>query len=579
MKGAVNESSSPLRLRVLLVGAPPAEADHIRDLLDASAQEFELEPVETMAAAIQALLTAPPSCILLDMAGFPEDPLYARDELGTVSQEVPIVVLTDDDDEQPALAAVRAGAQDYLVKPELHPTLLCRVIKCAIERNLAQVELAHQAMHDPLTGLPNRALFMDRLGLALDRAPRGHTGVAVLFLDVDNFKDINDTLGHAAGDRVLVDLAARLTTMLRPMDTVARIGGDEFTFLIEDLNDEHEIVLIADRISRAANLPIVLERGPTAISVSIGIAMVSGQAIDPQTLLREADAAMYRSKQRGRGSYELFDESSRGRALERLSMETGLRRAVDRGELRVHYQPGVALRDGGAVASLEALVRWHHPDQGLIAPGEFIPLAEESGLMVPIGNFVLEHALAQLELWRRENPGLTISVNLSADQLADTTLPDTLAAALRAHPVDPQALCLEIQESVIVERPESLAVSLRRLKETGVRLAIDDFGMASSSLPSLKDLPIDTIKLHESLVRELGSDPREAPIVEAVVELGHALGCAVVAKGVETEVQAEALRATGCDGAQGFLFGRAVPEDEVRRLLPGADGAPVRARA
>jgi diguanylate cyclase (GGDEF)-like protein len=417
---------------------------------------------------------------------------------------------------------------------------------------------------------------MDRLGVALDRAHRAGTGVGVLFLDVDNFKEINDKLGHAAGDRVLIGLAERLRMMLRPMDTVARFGGDEFIFLIEDLSGAREVVLIADRISRAANLPVPLDRGRAAVSVSIGIAMVRGHAVAPETLIREADAAMYRSKQRGRGGYELFDERSRRRAYERLELESALRLALARSELRVHYQPGVALDGHAGVRSLEALVRWDHPERGLMSPSEFIPLAEETGLVIPIGRYVLEHGLAQLERWRRQLPGVTLSVNLSARQFEDLGLVAILTAALRATEVDPEALCLEIQESAIRDEPEAAAAAIQGLKATGVRLAIDDFGVASSPLASLKELPIDTIKLHGSLVSGLGSNPREAPILGAVVELGHALGCGVVAEGVETEEQANALRALGCDAAQGYLFGRPVPEEQVERLLIDAGGGQLR---
>jgi diguanylate cyclase (GGDEF)-like protein len=571
----VDDFSSPPALGVLLVGIDGAEGEHIADLLAQSSAKFALDRVGTVADAVESLVRATPSCILLELSAIPSEAIAAVDELAAAASSVPIVVLADDEDEGQALAAIRAGAQDYLVKSELASTRLCRAIKCAIERKLGEVGLMHQAMHDSLTGLPNRALFMDRLSLALERSQRIRTGVAVLFLDVDNFKEINDNLGHAAGDAVLTELAARLKTMLRPMDTVARLGGDEFTFLIEDLGDEREIVMIADRISRAANLPIALERGPTAISVSIGIAMVTGQSVTAETLIREADAAMYRSKHQGQGGYELFDERSRSRTLERMQLETALGRALERSELRVHYQPGVALGHRGEVSSLEALVRWEHPEHGLIAPSQFIPLAEETGLIVPIGRYVLEHALAHLELWRRQVPGVTVSVNLSPRQLADLELADMLADMLGEHPIEPAALCLEIQESTIGKDPESIAAALAELKATGVRLAIDDFGIAPSSLTRLKSLPIDTIKLHGSLVSEIDSDPRERPIVEAVVELGHALGCGVVAEGVETPAQAEALRAIGCDGAQGFLFAPPVPEELVERLLvnPGGAGA------
>ncbi len=570
---AVKDSQSPLEIAVLVLGTGPQTSEQIADMLDAGAPGgFSVACARELPEAVETLIETPADCILVDLEGFAGDPLAALDELSAAAPEVPILVMAPSADDELALAAVRGGAQDYLIKPELQPAPLCRAIRYAIERKRSEVRLAHQAMHDSLTGLANRALFMDRLRVAMDRAHRAGTGVAVLFLDVDNFKEINDTLGHDAGDRVLVGMAERLRTMLRPMDTVARFGGDEFTFLVEDLSDEREVVLIADRINRTANLPIPLEHGRASISVSIGIAIVSGQAVEPEAVIREADAAMYRAKQRGRGGYELFDERSRRRALQRLELETALRRAVDRSELCVHYQPTVALDGRPGVKNLEALVRWRHPEHGLMAPAEFIPVAEETGLMIPIGRYVLEHTLQRLSAWRRHAPDVTVSVNLSARQLDDLSLISTLLETLRASSIDPRALCLEIQEGAIGEDPDAAVVALQGLKATGVRLAIDDFGTAASSLTGLRQLPIDTIKLHKSLVSGLGSNPRETPIIGAVVELGHALGVTVVAEGVETEAQASELRAIGCDGAQGFLFGRPMPEDAVRRLLAQAAG-------
>ncbi len=305
---------------------------------------------------------------------------------------------------------------------DLNPSILRRSVLAAIERKRSESQLAHRALHDELTGLPNRALFLDRLGVALDRSRRTSASVAVLFLDVDNFKEVNDSLGHAAGDRVLASLAERLRAMLRPMDTVARFGGDEFTFLFEELASEREVVLIAERISRTTSAPIRLEDGEVTVTVSIGIAMVGDPNIPPETMIREADAAMYRAKELGRSRYELFDEASRTRAMERLELEAALRLAVERSELQVHYQPKVSLDAAPAVTGFEALVRWQHPDRGLLAPDQFLPLAEETGLMLPIGEFVLDQALRQLARWRALNPALTMSVNLSSRQLEDAGL-------------------------------------------------------------------------------------------------------------------------------------------------------------
>ena len=552
--------------RVLLVEDDPRAATLIREMLRTTWSEgLVFTHAELLADATQELLDHGATCVLLDLSLRDAGPVESVEYVRIASPDVPIVVLSSHSDEETALLAVKAGAQDFLVKSELHPALLRRAVKYAIERKRSEVQLAHQALHDPLTGLPNRALFLDRLGVALDRSRRTSTSVAVLFLDVDNFKEINDTHGHAAGDMLLTGLANRLRTTLRPMDTVARFGGDEFTFLFEDLASEREVVLIAERISRDAQLPIVVDDGESAITVSIGIAMVADPSIPPETVIREADAAMYRAKELGRSRYELFDESSRQRAMDRLELETALRHAVERGELRIHYQPIFAL-DGG-LSGFEALVRWQHPERGLLGPAEFIPLAEETGLVIPIGGYVLEHALAQLARWRAVKPEITISVNLSFRQLEDTGLVSMVAGALAGSGIDPGALCLEIDEASVTHNPEVADRVLKGLAALGVRVALDDYGSGSSSLSSLTRLPIDRLKIHHSFVSGLGADPGQAPILGAVIDLAHALGLAAVAKGVETDAQLAQLRALGCDAAQGYLLGAPVPEADTQAFL------------
>jgi EAL domain-containing protein (putative c-di-GMP-specific phosphodiesterase class I) len=332
-------------------------------------------------------------------------------------------------------------------------------------------------------------------------------------------------------------------------------------------------VLIADRISRAAGLPITVEGREAAVTVSIGIAIVGDPSIPPETVIREADAAMYRAKELGRSRYELFDEASRQRATERLELETALRHAVERSELRVHYQPKVSLTNGTDVVGFEALVRWEHPERGLILPSEFIPLAEETGLVLAIGEFVLVEALRQLGRWRIAKPDVTISVNLSFRQLEDTGLVSMLTGAIGSSRADPASLCLEITEAAVNHNPALAARMLQALKAVGVTIAIDDFGTGYSSLSSLKELPIDTLKIDHSFVNDLGTDPEESPIVGAVVDLAHALGLSVVAEGVETDVQLAQLRELGCDGAQGYLFGRAVPEEQAEALLVSQKGS------
>ena len=520
---------------------------------------------ERLEDASRELIEYGASCVLLS--------IHSTSDLGPLAYmhtsvpDIPIIVVADRADEALGVSAMRAGAQDYLIRTEINPDMLGRAISYAVERNRSEVRLAYQALHDPLTGLPNRALFLDRLAVALDRSQRTGSGLAVFFLDIDNFKTINDTLGHAAGDRLLEGMAERLRTMLRPMDTVARFGGDEFTFLFEELASEREALLIAERIKHTVGFPIRLDNDEVSITVSIGIAMARGPGVVAETVIREADAAMYRAKARGRARYELFDESLRQRGMERIEMEAALREAIDRSELRVHYQPKVSLNGASRLVGFEALVRWEHPERGLISPSEFMPLAEKTGLVVPIGEFVLEQALHELTRWRESKPDATLSVNLSARQLGDPGLASALARALDTSGNDPGAVCVEITENALMEDLDVARQMLHSLKATGVTLAIDDYGTGHTSLSSLKRMPVDAIKIHESFVGELGSDPEQASVVNAIVELAHALGFGTVAEGVETSVQLDQLRRAGCDGAQGFLFGRPTPADEADALL------------
>jgi diguanylate cyclase (GGDEF)-like protein len=556
-------------VRVLLLSADFRTARLIDDLLHATWSRTQLlVHAEWDAAAAQALVDHPSCCVLLDV------PAHSREEamellayLRLSAPDAPIVLLSDGDDEALALDALKSGAQDCLAKSELAPAPLRRALTHAIERKRSEAELAHQALHDQLTGLPNRALFLDRLGVALERARRSGTPLAVMFLDFDNFKQINDTRGHAVGDRLLAALGDRLSTLLRPMDTVARFGGDEFTFLFEDLTSEREVVLIADRICRAASPPIEIDGVELSVTVSVGIAMVGDPAVSPETVIREADAAMYRAKERGRSRYELFDEESRQRAVARIELERAIRQAVERGQLRVHYQPMVVLNSFRDVLWVDAQVHWQHPRRGLLGPAEFMPLAEAIGMATPIGRFALEHALVEFASWRESRPDMRLSLSLSSRQLRDPSLASVLSGAIRAAEVDPGTICLEVPEGAVGEDPGAVRATLRTLKATGVRLALRDFGSGAASFSRLRGLPIDAIKIHDSFVKALGKSDEDAPILGALVELGHALGLAVVADGVETAAQLEQLRELGCDGAQGDLIGPPVTGEQAQALL------------
>jgi diguanylate cyclase (GGDEF)-like protein len=423
----------------------------------------------------------------------------------------------------------------------------------AIERASERDRLAHQALHDPLTGLPNRTFFLDRLEMAL-AAP--DPKVAVLFCDVDRFKVVNDSLGHDAGDQLLVTLAGRLRAASRVGDIVARLGGDEFTVLCEGVDDVGEAATMAARLATAVAAPFQLDGVDDAVvTASIGIALAEAGA-DAKQILANADAAMYGAKQAGRNQVVLFDAQMRHETLERLHLESDLRRAVQRDELVLHYQPEVALRDG-TVHSWEALIRWQHPRRGLLLPHQFLPIAEQAGLLGPIGRWVLREACRQAARWRDASaPAPVVWVNVHAQQLLQPDLVEVIEAALGESGVAAELLCLEITESALMTDAEFALEQLNELRRIGIRLAIDDFGTGYSSLSYLRRFPVDFVKIDRTFVDGLGIDPEDSAIVAAIIAMARSLGHTVVAEGVETELQRSELLRLGCEMGQGFLFAR-----------------------
>jgi diguanylate cyclase (GGDEF)-like protein len=444
----------------------------------------------------------------------------------------------------------------------------------ASERSRSPEELAHEASHDALTGLPNRTVFLDRLEHALARARRSRRSLAVVFLDLDDFKLVNDTRGHDVGDLLLVALTPRLASALRPGDTIARFGGDEFVVLCEDLQGEADAIGITRRITEACSTPVRVGDYEHTVTVSAGIALVTDpNMVSPSGLLRDADAAMYRAKAQGKGRIEVFDEGMRARLIERIAIESSLRKALDRGELCVFYQPVMSLRHN-KIVSVEALLRWRHPHRGLLEPSTFIGVAESSGLIVQIGEWVLEEACRQAVRWRDSAaPGtdpIHVSVNLSAQQLIRSDIADSVARVLARTGLEPGLLDLEITEGMLLQDLDTCAHALRELKALGIRLVVDDFGTGYSSLSYLKRLTIDALKIDRSFVDGLSREDEDGSIVGAVLSMADALDIRVTAEGVETRAQLSQLRSHGCESVQGFLFARPAPAREITALIGAA---------
>jgi diguanylate cyclase (GGDEF)-like protein/PAS domain S-box-containing protein len=444
------------------------------------------------------------------------------------------------------------------------------------ERKLIEEQLIHDAFHDSLTALPNRALFMDRMEHVLCYSKRRKDYIcAVLFLDIDHFKLINDSFGHLFGDELLVSVARRIEKCTRSSDTVARLGGDEFTILLNDLKDGHEAIRFAERLRQDLRPPFQLNGREVFINVSIGIAVSKTGHERPEELLRDADTAMYRAKALGRARHEMFDKEMHTQVVKRLQLETDLRKAIERYEFTLYYQPIIHL-ETNKLEGFEALIRWNHPRLGLVSPMEFIPLAEETGLIVPIGSWVLREACSRMSTWHKEYPNpspLMISVNLSSRQLREPNLVSEIERVLNETELDVSTLKLEITESVIMENAESAADLLLKFRAMGIRLSIDDFGTGYSSLSYLRRLPVNTLKIDRSFVGNMSSEDENYEIVRAIISLAHTLGLTVIAEGPETITQVAQLRALGCDYAQGYYFGRPMSDSNAEALLRESNAA------
>ncbi len=440
------------------------------------------------------------------------------------------------------------------------------------ERKEAEQRIEFLAYHDVLTGLPNRLLLRDRVDQAMAQADRHHKHVALLFMDLDNFKQINDTLGHDTGDLLLKEVTQRLNQCIRDTDTVSRQGGDEFVILLRDLADGQAAVPVLDKLMEHMQRPFALDGNELTTSVSVGVAVYPEDGRTFDTLMKKADMAMYQAKENGRATYHFFNDAMSHRASEHLALRNGLRRALDHGELELHYQPQVELASG-RITGAEALLRWNAPGDGLIMPGRFIPVAEESGLIVPIGEWVIMEACRQASAWRQAGlPELCVAINLSAVQFRRGNVEQTVLRALETTGLPPHCLELELTESIMIQNVEQVLATVRRLKLLGVKLSIDDFGTGYSSLSYLKRFEVDKLKIDQSFVRDLATDPDDAAIVRAIVQMARSLNLKTIAEGVETEDMRHMLRVFQCDEAQGYLFARPMTADMFTRFLSERPG-------
>lgn len=431
----------------------------------------------------------------------------------------------------------------------------------------SEQKLQHLAQHDPLTGLPNRLLFIEQLQHAIERARRHNYIVGVMFLDLDRFKNINDSLGHSAGDNLLQAVAKRLLSCAREEDTVARLGGDEFMIILEEISSAEHTAIVAQRILNEFKRPFEILGHEFYAGTSIGISTFPSDGNDAQTLIKNADTAMYRAKELGRSNYHFYSPELTAGAQHRLTLETALRHALERKEFQLHYQPQFSM-DSNTIIAVEALIRWSRPGHGMVSPAEIIPLAEETGLIIPIGEWVLQTACAQAKAWSRQGTGeLRVAVNVSPKQLLNSDIVLSVRKALDQTGLDPHLLELELTEDSFMAATEDILQAMNELKEIGVILSVDDFGTGYSSLNYLKRLPIDKLKIDQSFVRDIPEDTDDMAIARAVIALGHSLNLTVIAEGVETAQQLQFLQAEGCDEFQGYLCSKPLPVEELTLFI------------
>ena len=556
------------KVHVLLIESNAADATAIQGLLaEARGAEVEVTHVESVAAASKVTRTGGFDVVVADLFVLDARGLQALQELTAVDDDIPLVAMTRDADDSVVKEMLNRGTRDYFIKGVSDGSLILKTIQYAIERKQAERHLAYVSHYDKLTGLANRELFRDRLEQAMFRADRSSKMVALLFLDLDRFKSVNDSMGHLVGDELLIKVANRLTDCVRKVDTIARLGGDEFTVIIEDAENEVDASRVCDKMLAALTEPIYVGDREIYVTTSIGVTFYPKDATDVTGLLRNADTAMYRAKEDGRNKFKTFTTDMNTALEERLQLEAALRHAVEQDELFLCYQPTLSLQTG-QVTGVEALLRWNHSELGEIKPQKFIPLAEETGLIVPIGKWVLERVCRDLRRWHALGyDELSVAVNLSARQFRQGDFSSSVENIIDNTAVDPNQVVLEITESVLMEDSEVSRIQLDALKAMGVMVYLDDFGTGYSSLSYLKRFRIDGLKIDCGFIKNVPGDADEEEITRAIIALGRALHLGVIAEGVENQSQLDFLLREGCDAVQGFLFSEPLVFDELTDWL------------
>mgnify|MGYP000732999282 CR=1 FL=1 len=563
-------------IKVLLVEDNLADVRLVREMLTESSNYlFHFNHVLSIEKAEIFISKNHCDVLLLDLTLPDSFGLNSVQSLVAANPDLPIVVLSGTGNEQVAMDAVQIGAQDYLVKGQGATALLVRSLRYAIERKRTEQKMSYLAQYDVLTNLPNRALFYDRLKQAIKRAVRSGDKGALMFLDLDNFKDVNDRLGHHAGDLLLIELANRLEGCIREEDSLSRLGGDEFTIILNGIKDKKNTTHLARKIKAAIKKPILVEGQEIFTSVSIGIVLFSSENDTPENLIKHADMALYVAKDKGRGTYAYYADKMDIRANKRIDMINDLRFALDRNEFVLHYQPQFNLRSG-ELTGMETLLRWQHPKLGLLAPSKFVHLLEETGLITSVGDWVLYEACKQNYSWQKENLAtLRIAVNLSSRQFNQKLLMKCINKSLQDSHLLSKYLQIEITESTLMSNcHESIAI-LNELREIGIQLSIDDFGTGFSSLNYLRLFPFQALKIDHSFVKEIATHTDVEKIMSAVITLAHGLGMQVVAEGVEFEEQLPFLIENDCDEVQGYLFSRPMSASDCSNWLKKNISSPV----